>query len=67
LRLKSPFATALLPNVFGAPVYGGAQYIVNSRGGGGRVGVAADELARVPTGKSKRFPAKICKFAFTQP
>src|SRR3954471_18523918 len=30
---KSPFATALLPNVFGASVYGGTQHIVN-RGGG---------------------------------
>jgi hypothetical protein len=30
---KSPFATALLPNVFGAPVYGRAQHIVNLGGG----------------------------------
>jgi hypothetical protein len=57
---ECPFATALLPNVFGAPVYGGAQYVVNSRGGGGRVGVAADEQARVPTGGRKDF---LLKFA----
>jgi hypothetical protein len=30
---KSPFATALLPNVFGAPVYGRTQHIVNRDGG----------------------------------
>ncbi len=30
---KTPFATALLPNIFGALVYGGTQHIVNSRSG----------------------------------